>query len=591
MLGIAGVVVSSVPGMSKQIKSVFASSNSDVITYVVRSGPLPITVVERGSLESSDNKDAYCLVEGQTTIIRITPEGTKVKKGEVVCELDSAALKDQLVNQKITTESAKANLDNAKLTREVAEIAVIEYVEGIFVQDQATAKGEIKLAESDLSRSEDRLEWATRMFGKGYVSKASAVSEELTLKKARFSLEQAESKLKVLLEYTKAKTIKELQSDVEKARSDELAKKATWELETSKEKKLERMIAACEIKAPSDGLVVYANDPGRNFGSTQPQIEEGATVRERQKIFSLPDITKMQVNTKVHESQIDNVKARMKARVRVDAFADQVLPSTVKDVAPLPDPSSFFSSDIKVYTTHVTIDEPLSGLRPGMTAQVEILVDRRENVLTVPVLAILEFNGKAHITKKLNDRFEQSEVEVVASNEKFVQIDKGLKEGDIVVLNPISLMTEEEKREAFGSSAKSVKKDWDGPEGADAAAKGVAGPGVAVKKSVVVAGAADPAKAKAKAKGTAKKKGGFGGGNPAFAKLKSLSQEERASLRTGTEEEKTQLYKKAGMTDAEIEQVSQMMRNFQGGGGGGGGFGGGPPGGGGGRRRGGPPEE
>jgi len=81
MLGIAGVVVSSVPGMSKQIKSVFASSNSDVITYVVRSGPLPITVVERGSLESSDNKDAYCLVEGQTTIIRITPEGTKVKKG------------------------------------------------------------------------------------------------------------------------------------------------------------------------------------------------------------------------------------------------------------------------------------------------------------------------------------------------------------------------------------------------------------------------------------------------------------------------------------------------------------------------------
>jgi len=226
-----------------------------------------------------------------------------------------------------------------------------------------------------------------------------------------------------------------------------------------------------------------------------------------------------------------------------------------------------------------------------MTAQVEILVDRRENVLTVPVLAILEFNGKAHITKKLNDRFEQSEVEVVASNEKFVQIDKGLKEGDIVVLNPISLMTEEEKREAFGSSAKSVKKDWDGPEGADAAAKGVAGPGVAVKKSVVVAGAADPAKAKAKAKGTAKKKGGFGGGNPAFAKLKSLSQEERASLRTGTEEEKTQLYKKAGMTDAEIEQVSQMMRNFQGGGGGGGGFGGGPPGGGGGRRRGGPPEE
>ena len=49
-----------------------------------------------GSLESSKNQDAFCLVEGGTTIIMIKPEGTRVKKGEVVCELDSAALNDQL---------------------------------------------------------------------------------------------------------------------------------------------------------------------------------------------------------------------------------------------------------------------------------------------------------------------------------------------------------------------------------------------------------------------------------------------------------------------------------------------------------------
>ena len=148
-------------------------------------------MVEKGSLESSKNEDAYCLVEGQTTIIMIKPEGTPVKKGELVCELDSAALKDQLVNQKITTKSAEANYENAKLTREVAEIAVVEYEEGIYKQDLATVEGEIKLAESDLSRSEDRLDWARRMFEKGYVSKATKVSEELTLKKARFALEQA----------------------------------------------------------------------------------------------------------------------------------------------------------------------------------------------------------------------------------------------------------------------------------------------------------------------------------------------------------------------------------------------------------------
>ena len=71
-----------------------------------------------------------------------------------------------------------ANHENAKLTREVAEIAVVEYVEGIFKQDLATVEGEIKLAESDLSRSEDRLDWARRMYEKGYVSLATRTSRK-----------------------------------------------------------------------------------------------------------------------------------------------------------------------------------------------------------------------------------------------------------------------------------------------------------------------------------------------------------------------------------------------------------------------------
>ncbi len=66
------------------------------------------------------------------------------------------------------------------------------------------------------------------MFDKGYVSKAQKISEELNLKKAKFTLEQSQSKRKVLVDYTRGKTIKELQSEVEKARSDELAKKATY---------------------------------------------------------------------------------------------------------------------------------------------------------------------------------------------------------------------------------------------------------------------------------------------------------------------------------------------------------------------------
>ena len=109
-----------------------------------------------------------------------------------------------------------------------------------FPRDLATAQGEITLAESDLKRAEDRLDWARRMFDKGYVSQAQKVSEELSLQKAVFALEQATNKRRVLTDYTKSKSMKELKSEVDKAHSDELAKQATWELEKAKEVVLER---------------------------------------------------------------------------------------------------------------------------------------------------------------------------------------------------------------------------------------------------------------------------------------------------------------------------------------------------------------
>jgi hypothetical protein len=137
---------------------------------------------------------------------------------------------------------AKAVYEIAKLTRELAEIALEEYEEVIFPQDLATVEGELKLALSDLSRSKDRLDWAKRMLEKKLIAPAQISSEELNNKKASFALEQVQSKKLVLVKYTKGKTTKELMSEVEKARSDELAKMATLELETAKEKKLEREV-------------------------------------------------------------------------------------------------------------------------------------------------------------------------------------------------------------------------------------------------------------------------------------------------------------------------------------------------------------
>ena len=122
--------------------------------------------------------------------------------------------------QRQRERAAEAAYLNAKLTREVAEIAVVEYVEGIFKQEMETAKGEIALAQSNLKLAEDR-----------YVSHGKLIPEAIAVQKAKFELEQAQTKQAVLEKYTRGKTVAKLKSEVQKARSDERAKEAIHDRE------------------------------------------------------------------------------------------------------------------------------------------------------------------------------------------------------------------------------------------------------------------------------------------------------------------------------------------------------------------------
>jgi RND family efflux transporter MFP subunit len=606
LVGVGAVLYN--PSWASTVKSLIAAPPPAVVTFPVREATLTVTVNEKGTLQSAKNEDVQSEVEGTTTIIFILPEGSRVKKGDKVCELDSATLKDNHKNQMITSQQAAASYEQAKLTREVAEVAVKEYLEGVFKQDLETVQGEIALARADVTRAQDRLTWSTKMKEKGYISESARLADELSLKKAQFALEQSQTKLDVLMKYTKDKTVKELQADVEKAKSDELAKKATFSLEKDKEDKLLRQINNCILNAPGDGLVVYANDPGRGMGGgNQVQIEEGASVRERQKIFSLPDITQMRVDTKVHESMVERIRRGLKAHIRVDAFADQSLEGEVQTIAPMADQSTFFGSDIKVYTTQVKINNGPTGLRPGMSAMVEILVDQIPNCLAVPVQAVMELKGKNLLyVKRADGTFDRREVVLGTSNDQLIEVKKGLKTGEEIVMTPTLVMTAEDKSEFSNATKEATKKDW-GPDaakgnppaetkaaGPGAAAKGAGGPGgpgagAAAPGGPQGKGAGGPGGAQGKGTRKGAGGGGFGGGGGGmpsfFSKLQNLSAEERASMRTASDEERTALMKKAGLTDEELDQMKQMRANRPPGGGGGGGFGG--PGGGGGGRPGG----
>ena len=204
-----------------------------------------------------DSTDVFNTVEGRTVVVTSVPEGMRVEKGDLICELDPSELRDRLATEEIVVRGAEADVVAARIAREVAVMAVIEYMQGSFPQELARTEGEIKLAEAKLASAEDNLDWSRRMFVKGYVSASEQTVSELALKQARFALEEAQSHKKVLIDYSKGRTIKALTGAVEAARANELAKQAVLERERSVQKRLRDQIGHCRVAAPAAGRITY----------------------------------------------------------------------------------------------------------------------------------------------------------------------------------------------------------------------------------------------------------------------------------------------------------------------------------------------
>ena len=213
-------------------------------------------------------------VEGRAVVVSSRPDGARVDNGDIVCELDPTDLKDRLATQEIVVRGAEADVHGARIAHEVAVMAVVEYRDATLKGDLAAAQAEIKLAESDLSRAEDKLDWSRRMFQKGYVSLAEKNTEEFAIKRVQLGLEEAQSKLKVLVDYSKERTIKVLLGGVETARARELAKQAELEQARSAERSLAHQIARCKVAAPAGGRLEHA-----------APIGPGAVIHDGQLLF------------------------------------------------------------------------------------------------------------------------------------------------------------------------------------------------------------------------------------------------------------------------------------------------------------------
>lgn len=420
-------------------------------------------------------------VEGSTTIITIVPEGASVKEGDLVCELDSSLLSDRETQQEILAAKAetaynqgredlliqeilnKSETEAADLRLQLAIIDLEKFEKGDLVQQKDELENQKKLAEVNLSRAQESYDYVKRLARNGYRTQNDLESERIAVETQEIAMKLVKGQIKVLNDYTENRTLVELRAKVEECKreiqrtesrtrsaliqkKDELhARKLTYEVEHNKHERLQAQIKACKIHATQDGQVVYANTrDGRS--SDQVLIEVGSAVRERQPIINLPDLDQMKVNAKIHESRISMVRPGMTVAIRVDAYSDETFRGRVDSVASVPSSTGGFSSSIKEYDAVIKImDESgkVNKLRPGLTASTEILVERREDVLQIPLQSNVTIGSKQFVFVVVGKQVEARSIKVGKTNANFIEILEGLAEGDEVVMNPHSRFQKE----------------------------------------------------------------------------------------------------------------------------------------------------
>jgi len=433
---------------------------TSMLTHTVQRTDLLISITEDGNVESASNVDLKCQVAGGSSILWIIEDGATVKQGDELVRLDSAQLEDQINQQKITYEKARSAMVQADKDHQVAKISVDEYLEGIFVKELQDADAQITIAMENQRSAQNTLEYSQRMFRKGYISSLDLESQQFAVQRAQLELDSAETAKDVLTKYTKAKMMEDLKSNVETAKARMESEKAAFALEETRLKRLEEQLDQCVITAPQKGMVVYANEMGsRHRGSQAVTIEEGAMVRERQTIIRLPDLKKMQVKVNVHESKVEQLQPNvMRASIRI---LDRDLQGTVTSVASQPESTSFFQASVKEYATVVRIDGEPEGVKPGMTAEVEILVADLKKMLSLPVAAVVEQRDTFYCWVKTPEKIERRPLVLGHSNDQFVVVKDGVREGEEVVLNPRAVVAD----------ARNGDDDADGAEPTDAKEK------------------------------------------------------------------------------------------------------------------------
>ena len=429
--------------------------------FAVRRASLSPVVRAAGQVESSHQTLIECEIEnlsfsnggqklsaGNPTILELIPEGSLVKRGDVLCRLDSSDFEELVRQQEIKLTRSENDHEKAKLDVQTAELSMREYREGTYPQQAQAMEGQVALGRADLQRQTDRVAWAVTMEKNGYMSKGTLATERDRLMRAEVSLQNLLGQSGLMKTYQAPIAIQKLEMQVANAESSLSYEDLRLRRNQSLMEKFRSMVELCTIRAPHDGFVIYAKK-----GRRATEVELGAVVHQKMDLFYLPDLQQMEVQAVLNETVVDRVRKDMMVRVHVEGLPDVPIDGHVVAIAPVPFVKREFGgvSDVRSYLGRVRLHSAPEGLLPGMSAEVEIQTGREAEALVVPVESVLAEDGRDYCILDQHGALARREVTLGRGTTQLVEVRDGLEEGDVVIRDPSALDDEEREQAVLWS--------------------------------------------------------------------------------------------------------------------------------------------
>jgi multidrug efflux pump subunit AcrA (membrane-fusion protein) len=449
----------------------------------VQRGPMLVTINEKGEVTAGEREVIRNELPWSATILFIADNGTPVEKGDKLLEFECQRLETELEEEQLEYDSAQEGLLRAERNLELkrkeldnqltnarqavrdAKADLERYRQGQYPMTLGEHKQEIAIAERDRRLAEEKLNFKLKInedpkLGQPY-SENDLKAEQLRVDRLKLTEQRAKSKLEMLIKYDHPRQVRRLESAVrtaqlrlERAELERQAQLSIAETQLKYKRKncndskeeLEELTEYRDnylvIRASRDGYVDHRQDgPWWRWKA----LKVGTEISRKHQLMIIPDITSLQIRTQVFEAMIERVKAKMrteqgvKAFVKLESRPDEVLTGKVSWVAPQPESQDRRRNPgVKVFRVIIELDgdpEEL-GLTTNMSCDVEMVLDRLDNVLQVPVAAVFTENKKHFVYKVEAGRSVKTYVTVGGSNEKRVEILSGLTEGDRVRLTP-----------------------------------------------------------------------------------------------------------------------------------------------------------